>query len=149
TTTVPVAAPPVTLAARLPAVPALPQLSNDEPLLKNTLAEETSKPVTKPRRPPVTKPSSSKAAPRAVAAAQRKLSNHLYYPPEAVARGLEGEVRLLLELDDDGTIREVGVVASSGHRLLDQAAVNAALRMGRIASSQARQMILPVSFRLE
>lgn len=143
----PVAAPPATLVARLAAATTKPPAA--DPLLKNTLAPESTRPVGQFPPPPAVKRAPSRAPPRAVAAAQRKLADYIYYPPAAVARGLEGEVRLLLELDDDGTIREVGIAASSGHPLLDQAAVNAAFRLGRVASSSARQMILPVSFRLE
>ena len=36
--------------------------------------------------------------------AQAALSEHLFYPPEAIARGLEGDVILLLTLSDSGQI---------------------------------------------
>lgn len=130
-----------------------------EPLLKNTL--ETPEPQKEPPRPP-TKPdaiapqlsagpahpksSSVKAAP--LEAAQRKLSKHLYYPPEAVAAGLEGEVRLLLTLDGNGRIVDADIAASSGHKVLDQAALRAAWAMGSLEGEDKREMILPVVFRL-
>ncbi|RTL48143.1 MAG: energy transducer TonB [Rhodocyclaceae bacterium] len=130
-----------------------------EPLLKNTL--ETPEPQKEPPRPP-TKPdavapqssagpahpqsSSVKAAP--LEAAQRKLSKHLYYPPEAVAAGLEGEVRLLLTLDGNGRIVDADIAASSGHKVLDQAALRAAWAMGSLEGEDKREMILPVLFRL-
>lgn len=139
---------PAPLAARLPATASKP--SDNDPLLKNTQHPEASKPIDKPPPPARrTSPASKAATPRAVAAAQRKLAPCIYYPPAAVTRGLEGEVRLLLVLDDDGRIREASVAASSGHALLDQAALNAARCMGRIAAPGVSQMILPVSFRLE
>lgn len=119
-----------------------------EPLLKDTLAEEAApKTATAPPTPVDTK--SRRPAPRSPEeAAQRKLSEVLFYPPEAVARGLEGEVRLLLTLDGDGAIRDIQVAAGSGHKILDDAAVRAAFAMGRLPEAGAREVILPVVFRL-
>lgn len=80
--------------------------------------------------------------------AQASLSSHLYYPPDAVAQGLEGEVVLLLTLTDAGQLATVDIARSSGHALLDQAALDAARRIGRLPGSQ-RQMLFPVRFRLQ
>ena len=115
-----------------------------ETLLKDTLSEAAGAVAAPPsesrgRRPP----------PRKTASAQRKLSEVLFYPPEAVARGLEGEVRLLLSLDADGTIRDAQVAAGSGQLILDQAAVKAALAMGRLPGAESREVLLPVVFRLK
>jgi protein TonB len=65
-----------------------------------------------------------------------------------VARGIEGEVRLLLTLDGNGAIQDVQVAAGSGHKILDYAAVRAAFAMGRLPEAGAREVILPVVFRL-
>lgn len=123
-----------------------------EPVLKDTLSESETKrqhpsPAPPPRteRSPAPRASSSPAIQRA---AQRKLAQHLFYPPEAVARGLEGEARLLLSLDAEGNVVEAEIASSSGHRILDQAAVRAAYAMGRLPGAGAREMILPVVFRL-
>ncbi len=128
---------------------------SDEPLLKNTLSADPT-PVKPPPAaapaPPTTRtapPISKAVAKHQVEAAQRKLSQHLYYPPAAIARGLEGEVRLLLTLADDGSIRDVSIAASSGHAILDQAAVKAAYAMGRVNWAHSHELILPVIFRLE
>ena len=122
-----------------------------EPLLKDTLAEaEAPRAAPAPPQPP--RPADAKSrrpAPRTPEeAAQRKLSEVLFYPPEAVARGLEGEVRLLLTLDGNGAIRDAQVAAGSGHPLLDDAAVRAAFAMGSLPDAGAREVILPVVFRL-
>ncbi|GAB2182590.1 hypothetical protein DLREEDagrD3_28130 [Denitratisoma sp. agr-D3] len=128
-----------------------------EPLLKNTL--ETAEPApAKPADPPpqgernapaVNKPATSKNSVRnPVEAAQRKLAQHLYYPPQAIAAGLEGEVRLLLSLDPTGRIVDAEVAASSGHAILDQAALRAAWAMGSLSGVEKKEMILPVVFRL-
>ena len=80
--------------------------------------------------------------------AQASLSRHLYYPPEAVAQGMEGEVILLLTLTEASQLVSVEIARSSGHPLLDRAALDAARRLGRLPGSR-RQMLFPVSFRLQ
>jgi protein TonB len=131
---------PAMLEAMLVPVPAAA-----ERLLKNTLTEDrpaAQQPLPPPERPAV-------AGRRSPAAdAQRKLASHLYYPEEAIARGLEGETRLLLSLEADGRIDDAQVASSSGHAILDQAAVRAAWAMGRLDAGGQRQLILPVVFRL-
>lgn len=129
-----------------------------EPLVKNTLDREETKPEPKPLEPEV-KPAPDRSTPkpaarpvkaekREVQAAQRKIAQHTYYPPEAIAGGIEGDVRLLLVLSEDGAISDVQIAASSGHAILDNAAIKAAYAMGRLSGITAREMILPVSFRL-
>ena len=71
-----------------------------------------------------------------------------FYPREAVARGLEGRVVLLLNLDEQGRVIAVEVASRSGHALLDQAALQAAGRISTLAGGR-RQVLLPVEFRLE
>jgi protein TonB len=119
-----------------------------EPLLKDTLTEQEA-PQATPVPPKPEDAGSRRPAPRRpMASAQRKLSEVLFYPPEARARGLEGEVRLLLTLDANGAIQDAQVAAGSGHRILDEAAVKAAFAMGRLPDADAREVILPVVFRL-
>ncbi len=50
----------------------------------------------------------------------------LFYPAEAIARGLEGEVLVLLILDEAGHAVAARVEQGSGHPLLDNAALRAA-----------------------
>ena len=80
--------------------------------------------------------------------AQTALSAHLFYPPEAIAQGLEGEVILLLVLADGGKLISATVARSSGHALLDQAALDAARRIG-VLPGNPRQTLFPVRFRLQ
>ena len=48
---------------------------------------------------------------------------NINYPSEARARGLSGTLRLLVVIDPDGELKDVQVLASSGHPLLDDGAV--------------------------
>ena len=75
------------------------------------------------------------------------------YPPEAVRKRLEGVVMLELSIATSGEVRRVELLRSSGHRILDEAAMNAvglwkgapATRFGRAVESVER---LPIRFRL-
>ena len=120
----------------------------DSALLKNTLSQDELPTLALP--PPVAaRTADSLPQPLRPHLAGRKLAEHVFYPPEAIARGLEGEVRLLLTLAPDGKILDAQIVSSSGHGLLDQAAAEAAYAMGRLPDTGVRELILPVVFRLQ
>ena len=57
----------------------------------------------------------------------------LNYPEQARARKIYGSLRLLVAIEPDGTLRDVQVIESSGHRVLDEAA----LRIVRLAAPYA------------
>jgi len=134
-------------------LPPLPEMPTADPLLKNTIDPEEAPQVATP--PPPLTPDKLPSAPaksvarREVQVAQRKLSEFQFYPPEAVARGLEGEVRVIVKLGADGNVDDVSIAASSGHPILDNAAVKAAYAMGRLTGITSRELILPVIFRLQ
>jgi periplasmic protein TonB len=86
---------------------------------------------------------------RAEAEAKRKLSQQVFYPPEAIAQGLQGEVRVLVALDEAGKVTQAKVVVSSGKDVLDKAAVAAVYRIGRIPDAGMMDFVLPVIFTLE
>jgi TonB family protein len=50
---------------------------------------------------------------------------HPIYPPEARRAGLEGVVRLRLLIGVSGSVTELRVLKSSGHEILDEAALRA------------------------
>ncbi|HUU53537.1 MAG TPA: TonB family protein [Armatimonadota bacterium] len=50
------------------------------------------------------------------------------YPKDALDRGLEGKVSLKVVVAEDGSVSSVSVVQSSGHEMLDAAAVRAVKR---------------------
>ena len=57
----------------------------------------------------------------------------LNYPEQARSNRLYGSLRLLVAIEPDGTLRDVQIVESSGHRVLDEAAV----RIVRLAAPYA------------
>ena len=148
---------PLEVRLRLPPAPA-------EALLKNTLAADERRARDRPtpveRSAPLTAaqsalPSAAKAPAKPAAtpqrelrAAQKKLAQHQYYPPEAIAAGIEGEVHLLISLAADGSVDNVEIAAGSGHPVLDKAAVRAAWAMGSLPGASRRELILPVVFSL-
>ncbi len=82
------------------------------------------------------------------------LRAHFTYPPLARRRNLEGRVLLGFRLDGSGAIRNVQVVESSGHAILDLAAERAIRRLHRVqwypreSGGRATAIELPVVYRL-
>ena len=58
---------------------------------------------------------------------------NLNYPREARSRGLSGSLRLLVAITADGALHDVRVLETSGHRMLDEAA----LQIVRLAAPYA------------
>ncbi len=146
----PVAPPRPALQASLRLPPESPPLPA-EPLLKDTIAEELIEetvPVEK-QAPTPEKPSAKDNLKRDVQTARKKLSKNQFYPPEAIAQNIEGDVRLIIKLSDNGSVDDVIVASSSGHAILDNAAIKAAYAMGKLTGVTSRELILPVIFRLE
>ena len=78
-----------------------------------------------------------------------RLSETILFPPEALERGLEGEVTLLVRLGERGRILDASIASGSGHKILDDAAVRAVLKLGSLGSSSAnKSILLPVRFRI-
>ncbi|MDE2440909.1 MAG: energy transducer TonB [Betaproteobacteria bacterium] len=72
-----------------------------------------------------------------------------FYPAEAIARGLEGEALVLLIIDDSGQVVAARIEQSSGHAILDDAALRAARTLKSLPAGDPRQTILPIRFRLK
>jgi protein TonB len=143
------AAPPRPALQAVLRLPPKPEAAPAEPLLKNTLDSEDAPRISQAAPLASPQPTQQTVAKRQVQAAQKKLSQHLYYPPEAIARGIEGEVRLIITLTEDGSIADVNLAASSGHPILDNAAIKAAYATGKLSGATSRELILPVIFRLQ
>lgn len=150
------AAPPKPPLQAMLRLPPAPEPRPVEPLLKNTLDEEVAPKEVEPPPPPppkpvepARKPAPKNAQKRDIQIAQRKLSEQQFYPPEAIARNIEGEVRLIIKLSENGAVDDVAIAASSGHAILDNAAIRAAYAMGSLTGVTSRELILPVVFRLE
>lgn len=49
---------------------------------------------------------------------------NMNYPSEARRRNLHGSLRLLVAINADGSVRDISVLESSGHKILDDAAIS-------------------------
>ena len=99
----------------------------------------------------ISQPSSGAPKPLSGEAARRaaeQLARDLPYPPEAVERGLQGEALVLLFLDGEGNAIAARLERSSGHDILDEAALRAARQLRALPASAPREALLPVRFRL-
>ena len=109
--------------------------------LKNTLDSDS---ATRPRSTAGTGPAAGAAA----EARKPRIDNPMhFYPPEAVARGLEGETRLIVRYATDGRLLDARIARSSGHAILDQAALRAVRATPRITDGP-REVLFPVTFAL-
>jgi protein TonB len=75
------------------------------------------------------------------------------YPPDAVRQRLEGTVILRLHISSRGVVERVEVAESSGHKLLDRAALDAVGQWRGLPASRggrpvATVELLPIRFRL-
>lgn len=88
-----------------------------------------------------------------MATLEEAFSIHFYYPALARRKGWEGDVTLALRVETDGRLTGIHVVNSSGHRVLDNAAIDSlsrarALRLPGGALDGGLDMLLPVRYRL-
>jgi periplasmic protein TonB len=116
-------------------------------------------------KPPAAKPSARLAPPddtqpgkpepaiqrlsgEAARKAAEQLARELPYPAEAIERGWQGEALVMIFLDSAGNAIAARLEASSGHAILDDAAVRAARQLRALPDSAPREALLPVRFRL-
>jgi protein TonB len=142
-------APPIEATLRPPApvpLPPPPPLTLPEP----------PKPSTIPPKPPPPKPEQREKPPVAAKTWTQAIRQHLkklddsgqFYPEEAIARGLEGEVLVLIIIDESGRVTAARVEQGSGHRILDDAALRAVRSLRSLPADAPREALLPVRFRL-
>lgn len=87
-------------------------------------------------------------------AAHRELKKNQRYPRIAQDRGIEGDVKLSINLDDHGTITGIEVIESSGNKAIDDAAIAAAQKsqlkphFNEILRGRINNIIVTVSFKL-
>lgn len=131
--------PPPKRAAEPP--PAVPPLASSEPAPRQPL--DLSIPAENRER------GAERLSPQELNETLTRLSETMLYPSEALRRGLEGEVVILVELGEGGRILGAEIASGSGHAVLDDAAVRAVRRLGTLGPSTAhRTILLPVRFRI-
>ncbi|MDR0776523.1 MAG: energy transducer TonB [Azonexus sp.] len=137
---------PPPLLAQLQAPPPAPEVV---PLELPEPPPAATPPPAKPRPP---KPAPSPAAPDWQREIRRQFGEQQqrgeFYPAEAIARGLQGEVLVLLLLAPDGSVTAARVEQGSGHRLLDDAALRAVRALRSLPADAPRETLIPVRFRL-
>lgn len=94
-------------------------------------------------------PKATKTWTQAVSQHLNKLNaSGLFYPQEAIARSIEGEVLVLIIIDEAGQVSAARVEESSGHKILDDAALRAVRSLRSLPADAPREALLPVRFRL-
>jgi protein TonB len=109
-----------------------------------------------PPKPPAPRPEQREKPSAAAKTWTQAIRQHLkklddsgqFYPEEAIARGLEGEVLVLIIIDESGQVTASRVEQGSGHRILDDAALRAVRSLRSLPADAPREALLPVRFRL-
>lgn len=145
-----------TLTATL--APQLPPPAPVAPPPPELILAKPPKPETRPppqppkqekQKPGEKQPNSAKTWNQAIAQQLKSLNErHQYYPQEAISQGLQGEVLVLVIIDENGNITAARIEESSGHRLLDDAALRNIQTIRSLPADAPRQAILPLRFKL-
>lgn len=135
--------PPIRAEIRAPALPPPPPLELDKPEPAAAPAKEATMPKSGKRQTPL--PDWQQEIRRQF---KKQQKDGLFYPAEAIAQGLEGEVQVLLVLDENGQLAAARVEHGSGYRLLDDAALKAVRALHSLPADAPRQAVIPVLFRL-
>lgn len=83
-----------------------------------------------------------------------RLSPHIAYPTAARQDSLTGLVRLRLLIDETDTVQELTVLESSGHAVLDEAALASARKVAFVAPVCGGRKVpqvanIPINFKLD
>jgi protein TonB len=106
----------------------------------------TPKPQVKAQEKPAT---TAKTWTQAIRQHLKKLDeDQQFYPEEARRQGLQGTVEVLLIIDTNGNVSAARVEESSGHRMLDEAALRAVRSLRSLPADAPQQSVIPVRFRL-
>lgn len=79
---------------------------------------------------------------------RKQQAQGLFYPPEAIAQGLEGEVLIFMIIGESGQVAAARIEQSSGHHVLDDAALRAVRSLRSLPADAPRETLLPVRFSL-
>jgi len=144
------------LVATLRPPPPAPEAAPLPPPPPLTLPEQQKPVVAAPRPPPEKKPAPREMPQKVTKTWTQAASQHLnklnasglFYPQEAIARSIEGEVLVLIIIDGAGHVSAARVEESSGHKILDDAALRAVRSLRSLPADAPREALLPVRFRL-
>ena len=86
---------------------------------------------------------------------RQKLVQHFEYPRLARRRGWQGQVLLGFQIDHAGSIQHIHIKQSSGYAILDNSAIAALSKLGKVENSsiglvkQTWRLEIPIIYRLE
>ncbi|MDR1230016.1 MAG: TonB family protein [Spirochaetaceae bacterium] len=80
---------------------------------------------------------------------QRRIRDHLVYPAPARRAGIQGVTEIAFTIHEDGRVSTVAIQKSSGHAVLDEAAIETVLAAAPFPRPPApARLAIPISFRL-
>lgn len=115
----------------------------------NLPKQASQQPPAKTQPTPEKAPTTPKTWTQAVRQHLKKLQdNGIFYPEEARRQGIQGEALVLLIIDTQGNVVAARIEQSSGHRILDDAALSAVRSLKSLPADAPQESLLPVRFRL-
>lgn len=131
----------------------LPPLPSPAPILPPPPENTPEPPKTTPAPPPKKESGKSASAPRWESAVRQQINKlkteGKYYSREAYDQHLEGEVVVLMVLDESGNVTAARIEESSGQAILDRDALNAVKSLRYLPADAPREVQLPLRFRLK
>lgn len=83
---------------------------------------------------------------------RKEIEEKHYYPRNALAQGIQGQVKVRLTLTTDGRVQGIQIVESSGNQILDAEAMHLATRLKKLpavpASKGDLSIIVPLTYRI-
>ncbi len=147
-------APPVPMAEPVPTPSAIPAANPASPSPETSARSNPAANTPAPTSPPTTAANTIVAGPIQIGEPSYLVLMQPEYPTQARRLHQEGTVVLALSLDSEGKLEKVVVTKSSGHPLLDQAAVEA-MQQSRFQAANQNGVPVPsraevsITFRLE
>lgn len=139
---------PPPIQARLLPPPPVPAPASPELMLPEPPKPDKSKPSPPAEKPKKPSPTVNNWQQEVRKQLKKQDERGDFYPAEAIAQGLQGQVLIYLILDAGGQVAAARVEESSGHRLLDDAALRAVRALRSLPADAPRETLLPVNFRL-
>ncbi len=83
---------------------------------------------------------------------RKEIEEKHYYPRNALAQGIQGQVKVRLTVATDGRLKGIQIVESSGNEILDTDALHLAARLKKLPAAPTSEgelsIVVPLTYRI-
>ena len=83
---------------------------------------------------------------------RKEIEEKHYYPRNALAQGIQGQVKVRLTVSTDGRVKGIQIVQSSGNDILDKDAFQLATRLKKLPAAPTAKgdlsIVVPLTYRI-